>query len=49
MTTEKALFDNIEFHSLIKCLKGLAPRILAIRKSFLLALFDWLGLTNVAR
>lgn len=28
--------------------KGLAPRILAILNSFLLALFDWLDVTNVA-
>ncbi len=29
--------------------KGGAPRILSILNSFLLALFDWLGVTNVAR
>ncbi len=28
--------------------KGMAPRILAILTSFLLALFDWLGVSNVA-
>jgi hypothetical protein len=28
--------------------KGTAPRTLAILNSFLLALFDWLGVTNVA-
>jgi hypothetical protein len=27
---------------------GVAPRILAILNSFLLALLDWLGVTNVA-
>ncbi|WP_201360338.1 transposase [Dictyobacter formicarum] len=28
--------------------KGTAPRTMAILNSFLLALFDWLGVTNVA-
>ncbi len=28
--------------------KGIAPRVLAILNSFLLALFDWLGVANVA-
>src|SRR5215472_9919555 len=28
--------------------KGIAPRVLAILNRFLLALFDWLGVTNVA-
>ncbi len=28
--------------------KGVAPRTLTILTSFLLALFDWLGVTNVA-
>jgi predicted transposase YbfD/YdcC len=28
--------------------KGIAPRVLAILNSFLLALFDWLGISNVA-
>lgn len=28
--------------------KGIAPRTLTILNSFLLALFDWLGVTNVA-
>jgi hypothetical protein len=28
--------------------KGIAPRTLTILNSFLLALFDWLGITNVA-
>ncbi len=28
--------------------KGVTPRVLAILNSFLLALFDWLGVTNVA-
>jgi len=28
--------------------KGCAPRVLAVLNSFLLALFDWLGVRNVA-
>jgi hypothetical protein len=35
-----------EDHSQVR--KGMAPRIMAILNSFLLALFDWLGVTNVA-
>ncbi|GHO82241.1 hypothetical protein [Dictyobacter formicarum] len=35
-----------EDHSQVR--KGIAPRIMAILNSFLLALFDWLGVTNVA-